>query len=265
MIRVMTWNLWWRFGPWAARQAAIAAVLQRERADLIGLQEVWVEEEGPNQAAVLAGHLGYHYTHGELRYHEGLAFTNAVLSRWPIEETVCLSLPAAPGVVSHRQAVAAKVQAPVGPLLFVTTHLDWAFDASATRQAQVAAVCRLVHEHRPDPTTGYPAILSGDLNACPHAEEMRMLTGAAPVPVAGLSFVDAWEVAGGNGPGHTWNGANPYLADAAYPNRRLDYVLVSWPRPKPQGSVAAVWTAGADPVAGVTPSDHYAVVADLRS
>jgi len=26
-VRVLTWNLWWRFGPWRQRHDAIAAVL----------------------------------------------------------------------------------------------------------------------------------------------------------------------------------------------------------------------------------------------
>lgn len=261
----MTWNLWWRFGPWWPRQAAIAEVLAAEGADLIGLNEVWVEEGGANQAQILGRRLGFHVTHGELSFHDGLAFTNAILSRWPIERTTCATLPDATGAPSHRQAVAAHVAAPWGRTLVVATHLDWHFDASPTRQVQVAAVCRLVAEERPDPRSGFPAILTGDLNACPHADEVRMLTGARAVPVPGLTFVDAWEVAGAGAAGHTWSGANPHLADAAYPNRRLDYVLVSWPRPKPLGSVSAVHLAGTEAIGGVVPSDHFAVVADLRT
>lgn len=265
MLRVMTWNLWWRFGPWQARQDAIAAVLAEQSADLIGLQEVWAEEGGINQAEALGARLGLHVAHGELRYRNGLAFTNAVLSRWPFEWHDHVVLPDAAGGASHRQAVVARVATPFGPVLFVTTHLDWAFDGSATRQAQATALCRLVDAYRPDPADGFPAVLTGDLNAVPHSDEVRMLTGAAPVPVPGLAFTDAWEVAGGADAGHTWHGANPYLADASYPNRRLDYVLVSWPRPKPLGSVRSVRLAGTEPVDGVMASDHYAVVAELRT
>jgi endonuclease/exonuclease/phosphatase family metal-dependent hydrolase len=48
-----------------------------------------------------------------------------------------------------------------------------------------------------------------------------------------------------------------------YPDRRLDYVMVSWPRRRNAGHVAACHLAGTDPMDGVWPSDHYAVVADL--
>jgi len=265
VVRVMTWNLWWRFGPWQERQPAIEAVVRAEQPDLIGLQEVFVEQDGINQAEALGRSLGMEAVVGELRFRDGLAFTNAVLSRWPVEWTGRFTLPDAAGRPSHRQAVAVRVAAPFGTVLFVTAHLDWQFDAGATRQAQAAELSRIVAEHRPDPATGFPAVLTGDLNAVPHADEIRLLTGARPPAVPGLVFTDAWEVAGGDRPGHTWNGANPYLADATYPNRRLDYVLVSWPRPKPVGSVTSVHLAGTEPVDGVMPSDHYAVVADLRT
>jgi endonuclease/exonuclease/phosphatase family metal-dependent hydrolase len=261
----MTWNLWWRFGPWARRQAAIATVIAEAAPDLIGLQEVWVEQGGVNQAEALAGPLGFHVAHGELRFRDGLAFTNAVLSRFPIDQRWRVPLPSASGGPSHRQALAVRVAAPWGPVLFVTTHLDFAFDASATRHAQAAAVCRFVAAHRPDPAEGYPAIVTGDLNAVPDSDEVRALTGAAPVPVPGLAFVDAWVAGGDGGAGCTWHGDNPYLADATSPNRRLDYVLVSWPHPKPLGAIDAARLVGTAPVEGVMPSDHYGVVADLRT
>lgn len=54
--------------------------------------------------------------------------------------------------------------------------------------------------------------------------------------------------------GHTWSSDNEYLAEASWPNRRLDYVLVSWPRPDGFGTPTACWLAGTEPVDGVQPS-----------
>ena len=265
MLRVMSWNLWWRFGSWAQRQPAIAAVLAAEQPDLVGLQEVWVEEGGANQAEVLAGASGLHAAVGEVRFRDGLAFTNAVLSRWPLLTVEHHRLPRADGSPSHRQVVLVTVDAPVGPITFLTTHLDWPFDASAARVAQVRAIAALVAERRGDPATAFPAGLTGDLNAVPDADEVRLLTGATAPTVPGLVFTDAWAVGGDGGPGHTWDRRNAHLAQATWPQRRLDYLLVSWPRPKPLGSVQRCWLAGDRPVGGVTASDHYAVVADLRT
>ena len=39
-LSVASWNLWWRFGPWADRQPAIDATLQRIAPDVVCLQEV---------------------------------------------------------------------------------------------------------------------------------------------------------------------------------------------------------------------------------
>jgi endonuclease/exonuclease/phosphatase family metal-dependent hydrolase len=91
-----------------------------------------------------------------------------------------------------------------------------------------------------------------------------MLTGRTDVPVPKLVFQDAWEVAGDRSPGHTWSNANPHARRDLEPDRRIDYVLVGWPKQGGAGQVVDCRVVGADPVGGVVPSDHYAVVADLR-
>ena len=128
---------------------------------------------------------------------------------------------------------------------------------------QARAVARYVAAHRGDPAAAHPPVVAGDLNAVPDADEIRLLTGRTAVPVPGLVFQDAWEVAGDGGPGVTWTRRNPYCAEAAWPERRLDYILVGWPRPRPLGNPVSCRVVGADPVDGIQPSDHYAVVADL--
>jgi endonuclease/exonuclease/phosphatase family metal-dependent hydrolase len=48
------------------------------------------------------------------------------------------------------------------------------------------------------------------------------------------------------------------------PDRRIDYVLLGRPRRGGAAHVVRCALAGTEPVAGVVPSDHYAVFADLR-
>ena len=102
----------------------------------------------------------------------------------------------------------------------------------------------------------------------PDSDEVRMLTGRRAAATPDLVMGDCWEQVG-DGPGHTWRDDNPYRVDSAWPNRRLDYVLVAWPRPKPVGNPQQAWLAGVDAVevdgAAVWPSDHAAVVVDLRT
>ena len=59
-LRVLSWNLWWRFGDWRQRHEAITAVLTACRPDVVALQEVWVDATGSSSAALLARQLGMH-------------------------------------------------------------------------------------------------------------------------------------------------------------------------------------------------------------
>lgn len=259
-LRVLTWNLWWRFGPWEARQRAITATLCRIDADVVALQEVWGEVGGTNQAAVLADELGYEHVFVPAVDDGTLAFGLAVLSRWPIAATAARPLPSRPDVDELRVALEAEIAGPRGPFEVYTTHLNWRFDQSDVRQLQVRALAEMVAAS--DGRT-YPPIVCGDFNADPLSDEVRMLTGRAAVPVPRLVFHDAWEVAG-EGSGHTWSNANPFAVGDLEPDRRIDYVFVGWPKARGAGHVVRAAVEGTEPVDGVHPSDHYAVLAELR-
>ena len=90
-LRVASWNLWWRFGPWEARRAAIAAALPALEADVVCLQEVWDDGE-VCFAAELADVLGFHHVYGQRLDLDGVRFGNAILSRWPITGSEVLPL-----------------------------------------------------------------------------------------------------------------------------------------------------------------------------
>ncbi|MCJ7436728.1 MAG: endonuclease/exonuclease/phosphatase family protein, partial [Acidimicrobiia bacterium] len=62
-MRLLTWNLWWRFGPWEARQPAILEKLGRVDADVLCLQEVWETRGGESQAEAIADALGYRHVY----------------------------------------------------------------------------------------------------------------------------------------------------------------------------------------------------------
>lgn len=264
-LRLMTWNLWWRFGPWEQRRHAIVEVLRSTDADVVCLQEAWSESGGGDLAGWLAEELGFHAVSSTPIGRDGVGFTNAVLSRWPSERLADEALPRADGTPGHRRVVAASVDTPWGCWPVASTHLDHRFDDSAARQAQCHELLELAIGWRGDPTVDLPVVVGADLNAVPDSAEVRLLTGREP-GVAGIVFSDCWEQVG-RGQGATWREENPYCADTAWPNRRIDYVLVSWPRPKPVGNPVAVHLAGTDPVdvdgTEVWASDHAAVVADV--
>jgi len=259
-LRVATWNVWWRFGPWEERQPAIAETLQRIDADVIGLQEVWDVPDGPGQAEMLAERLGYEHVFASSLDAGDAMFGNAVLSRWPIAASDTRPLPSTPTMPGFRVALKAEVEGPRGRFELYTTHLNFRYDESDIRQAQVRTLAEFVAE-----STGrkFPPIVCGDFNADPEADEIRMLNGRAAVPVPRLVFMDAW-IAAGDGLGHTWSNDNAFAARDLEPDRRIDYVFVGWPKARGAGHVVDARVAAVEPVDGIHPSDHYAVVAELR-
>jgi endonuclease/exonuclease/phosphatase family metal-dependent hydrolase len=141
----MSWNLWWRHGPWEERQQAIAATLAAVQPDLCGFQEVW-GGPGESLAIDLAGRLGMHWCWaeaGKVRDPGGteLFIGNAILSRWPITTQEASALPVS-ATDETRVAVHARIDAPGGALPMFTTHLTYGPGRSALRAAQVSALAQ---------------------------------------------------------------------------------------------------------------------------
>lgn len=253
----------WQFGDWQQRQPAILETLRALDADIVTLQETW-----PGQIDELARSLGYDSTWGgkqrpdsEDPDGEDRAMGNAVLSRWPIAERSQDYLAEVDGR-EYRTVVGARIETPAGILPIFTTHLNHRFDQSSTRVAQLQALSEHVEEHG---ESTLPPIVTGDLNAIPDSDEIRKLTGRTAPYAGGRIWTDAWEQVG-DGPGHTWSIENPYINHSAWPNRRLDYVLVGWPRPqRPLGNPIRAWLVGTEPVAGITASDHYGVAVEIHT
>ena len=258
-LTVLSWNLWWQFGPWQQRSPAIEATLQTANADLIGLQEVWGDAED-NYAKQLASKLGYHYLHADCMTMNGTGFGNAILSRWPIVDTKAITLSGTEETGETRNALYARIDGPRGPIDFFCTHLNWRYEQSHIRQVQVREVAAFVTEN----TAGkMPPLLCGDFNAEPMSEEVRMLTGLTTAAAKGLVFHDAWVVAG-KGEGYTWDNQNGHAAAEFEPDRRIDYIFAGHPKARGRGHVTDVEIIGNAPVDGVWPSDHFGVMAKLR-
>ena len=266
-MRVATWNVWGRYGPWEERQPVIEANLRAIDADIVCLQEAW-EDDTRSQPADLAAALGMSYVYERAFMMNGGWSGNAVLSRWPIVRHEVDDLPMEGGGAvdtdenEGRLVVFTEIDGPRGPFQVFCTHLSWRADWSGVRQAQVGKVCQVIRAHTP---RSFPAILCGDLNAEPLSDEIRMLTGLAAVPVPGVILRDAWAVAGDGGLGATVGPRNPYCAAALEPDARIDYVLVGWAKAAGAGQVLTARVAGDLPgPGGLFGSDHFAVVAELR-
>ncbi len=278
-VRVVTWNLWWRFGPWRERQPAITSALHDAAPDVLTLQEVWAGADD-KQAHQLGANLGLpHLAWSPNRcserwrrriapHGEGLDVGNAILSRWPIHSAEEVALPDAGAAEEGRTVLAVLLEHPNGPLPVLTTHLSSHPALSAVRVAQVEEVARLANRTARsamglggDP---FPPVVTGDFNSEPESDEVRRLTGTLTAPaVDGLVLVDAWRFARDGDPGWTWRRENPYLSEGSA-NARIDYVLVGLGGSTLRGRVADVALVGTQPVDGVWPSDHAGVRVDLR-
>jgi endonuclease/exonuclease/phosphatase family metal-dependent hydrolase len=269
VVRVMTWNLWWRFGAWKRRQAGIVRVLEDARADIIGLQEVWATA-AENQAQVLADTLGMHLAWCPSPAPElfqrrlgdrSVAVGNAILSRWPIERQYACVLPAG-GADSGRTALLALLTTPAGTVPFATTQLTSAIGQSAVRTEQVRTLTALVAEQSPREVS---PVVTGDFNAEPDSDELRLLGGhKTPPAVPGLVLLDSWRFADPADPGWTWDRKNPAVQATGEPDARIDYIFLGYRSSSPPAAtVRSAWLAGNEPVEGTWPSDHAAVVAEV--
>jgi endonuclease/exonuclease/phosphatase family metal-dependent hydrolase len=157
----------------------------------------------------------------------------------------------------------AALDTPAGRLPFFTTQLSAFPGRSALRCAQVRRIASFVAAH--SPADGLSPVLTGDLNAPPESDEVRLLEGFLTEPaVPDLLLVDAWRYAAPDDRGITWSRGNPHAAATGEPDARIDYVLVGPPRGAGAVRVTTTRVVGDRPRGGVWPSDHAAVVADLE-
>jgi len=260
-LRILTLNCWNVSEPFDERMALVCAGIRALDPDLVGLQEIVVRGDGFDQGAAILDGLGYHRAFGPaFEWGEGDAFGNLVTSRWPIVRSAVHVLPGSEGD-ERRSVCAALVDAPGGPVAFAATHFNWKPKDGPVRERQALAAAAFVEEWAH--AARRPAVLVGDLNAEPDSPEILYLAGLAPLAGRRARFRDAWRVAGGGEPGHTWDNRNRFAAYGAEPDRRIDYVLVG-----DAGDPAAARIEGArlaldEPRGNVFPSDHFAVVADV--
>ena len=269
-MKLATWNIWWRFGAWDERRPAIESVLQALDADVIGLQEVWHDDER-SYADTLATDLGYHVAFAPSPAPEKwqrrvgddtFGIGNAVLSRWPIRAGRVERLPAGDAPDEGRVVLHTEVDTPHGTLPFACTHLNSGWGQSSIRRQQLRRAGEVIHAHPPG---DFPAVLCGDFNATPDFDEVRAFAGKSEPLVAGLVMWDAWSYLDPHDPGFTWDRTNPYVEATHEPSGRIDYLFVSPPSTDGRGKPIRSGLFGTHAVDGVWPSDHFGVWVDIHA
>jgi endonuclease/exonuclease/phosphatase family metal-dependent hydrolase len=261
--RVMTWNVWWRFGPrWRDRQAGLLRTIRDVDPDVVAMPESWATVSA-SQAGEFASALGFHHAFGaqslpplpdvpEHPDQNEVDLGIGLLSRWPITSVRHELLPA-----RHRPqapiVLVATLAHPAGPLPVLAACLEWEPAYNDDRVAQANALVDMATDPELDGVA--PIVVMGDLNAAPDSPVLRPLRDV---------LTDAW-VAGGGDPGSASLRSDhpfaPLEADELI-DQRIDHVFFRAGQPGQRVTVAEPRLAG-DPVDGLDPSDHLAVVCDL--
>jgi len=279
-LRILQLNTWNTEGPWPQRLDEIVALVAHHAPDVFALQEIVAGPDGRSTAHEIADCLTAHtgsawhvafagtpYPEEVLGIPEGQLWGVAVLSRWPIDAQHSQLL--ADGWPSMWMVLHVRTNG----LDVFSTHLTPAPHDGVWREHQALEVDAFVRAHKGE--SPLPAVLCGDFNAAPDSAEMRFLSGLQSLDGRSTYFQDAWAVAGDGGPGHTWDGDNPFAARLHLHPRRVDYVLVGdhFPLNAPSapgagpgdgtGRVIHCEMVGRVPLTGTHASDHYGVLASV--
>jgi endonuclease/exonuclease/phosphatase family metal-dependent hydrolase len=260
-VRVVTWNVWGRYGPaWETRQIALEDTLAEVAPDVICLVEAWRCGESSQPARVASRlELPHHQFVGDWQQEDWVSGVGLV-SRWPMSEPQRRPLRTEDGTGAG-EAVHVVIDGERGAIRLFAVMLDYPLGASDIRQAQVKQLASFVREVTSNRDL---VIVCGDFNAGPDSDEIRMLTGRSASASPGLVFYDSWEVAGDGSPGNTWSNRNPLAAIGLYPDRRFDYIFSAWPKRHGVGHPIHCALLGARAPGQDQISDHYGLVADLR-
>lgn len=203
----------------------IGEVIRFHRPDIVGINEAhrktWQARFG-DHVAQLERLTGMRAAFGRSYRFLGGDFGNAVLTRGQI---VAADVKALPGTGEPRTLLETVVRVNGGTIQFYVTHTAaWASVNQAVRDRQL----QCINAHLQ--ASGYPYILTGDLNAPPESREVTRFLDRNVLQLAG----------------------DPRAATHRVMEQRLDYILAD-----------PGWTVRSARVLDDGPSDHRAVIAEL--
>lgn len=261
-LEFVTFNTWNVNEPFQSRIDHAIEGLRAEAADVIALQEIYLEGPGvpfradERIATALRmdriSHAAATVPLGDGQATEGLA----LLSRHPIVASTYLTLPT-PNGGNGRIVLQGTISTPVGLVDCYVTHLSTnASERDEQAKALFAFVQSVPHVQ--------PPVILGDLNAVPTSLALLFLTGSIPAGGVRGNLVDGWPLLHPGDGGPTFATAN---APGQPLDRRFDYVLLgSGTASEPAGGRWVEMHRILDQAdgAGVFPSDHLGMSATLR-
>ena len=177
-MRIVTWNVWGRYGEWAQRLDGIEDVLTAAAPDVVCLAEAWSTEEStqPAEIATRLG-LGHHLFVGDCHV-DGWTSGIGVVSRWPISTKQRRALPSDDGR-DVGEALFVAIDGPRGVIQVFVVILDFPLYASAVRQGQVRQLAELIEEVN---SSWHITVVCGDFNGHCCVDGARTAGGSRCVP-----------------------------------------------------------------------------------
>lgn len=213
---------------------AIANVIKKIDADLVAFQEVDVYTArsglGLNQAKKLAQLTNMYFFFSKSIDYQSGSYGNAVLSKFPIVDSVAYHLPIDEQIGGELRSVATiTVKLPEGhEIVFASTHLGY--------QSKINRLMQIEQIKKAFINKGKPVILAGDMNAGPDSEAMKELEEIFWLPCGE-------------------NCAPSY--PASNPTKKIDFILLGSKKPWKKISYGVYSMAS-------EVSDHLPVVAEFQ-
>lgn len=173
-IKVLSWNIW------AGKNLdKVREVLEGQNADIVALQEVIDVPSSANHAQNLAQSLDYQYVYCKAfeddRHGGGYSIGNAILSKFKIEESKCVSLSSFDlyennALTEPRSACIGYISINNKKVKVLSVHLGYSrtADLSPARAEQLKNLLSQINPNE-------PTILVGDLNSIPESEVIKSL------------------------------------------------------------------------------------------
>lgn len=258
LIKILTWNLWWKFENFKDREKLIFQELRSIIPDIMCLQEVWVEED-ESQAKKIADEFGYFYTYKESFEFDGVKFGNAIISKYKILNYSSKFFKEVPGKDEKKLFIHAEIDYKDTILNIICTHLNYKYEHQQVRQSQVIELMDYISELK---NSEFPVILCGDFNADPISDEIRTITGHKQ-PVSDVVLRDAWMITNPDDIGFTWSNDNHWAARTLEYSRRIDYIFIGKPGLNGIGQPIKSELVGTNCYENIFPSDHFGVMTHL--
>jgi endonuclease/exonuclease/phosphatase family metal-dependent hydrolase len=242
-LSVLTYNIWFDNQNWPARFAHMLGEIRDLDPDIIGLQEVIQRANLDNQAQMMADSLGYYYYFSSVDAEtSSQRFGNAILSRYPIEESNWKALLP---LNDYRTVAHIRINVEGNVIDVYNTHLHNVAVNTHIREEQILDMLNFI-----DQTTSNEYIfVTGDYNANPDWEEMELMYE---------DFYDVYPVFHENhlDPEHSTLNYN-----LGHQQRRIDYIFFN------KASASTLIPGSAEVVIdepdenGIYGSDHFGVFA----